>query len=90
MSVCQLLISWIDLEAHRQTGPEGAVASQAVPAVTSAYISPCVLNMVHEETDLVILEFTFNDAERATTFDLDDPTRCDHLPGPLLWGFFEL
>ena len=32
--------------------------------MTSAYISPCVLSMVPEDVDLVLLEFTLNDGER--------------------------
>lgn len=56
--------------------------NKAVPAVTSAYISPCVLNMVPENTDLVLMEFTFNDAERSLSLSLDDPTRLVTAPPP--------
>ena len=44
--------------------------------VTSAYISPCVQNLVPEDTDLVIVEFTFNDSERTKSREFEDPTRC--------------
>ena len=46
-----------------------------MPAVTSAYISPCVLDMLPADVDLVFLEFTFNDAERSSSLNMDDPTR---------------
>ena len=49
--------------------------NKAVPAVTSAYISPCVLDMLPPDVDLVFLEFTFNDAERSSSLSMDDPTR---------------
>ena len=40
------------------------------------------LQMVPPEADLVLLEFTFNDAERASTAQsADDPTRCAQLAG---------
>ena len=32
--------------------------------VTSAYFSPCVLSMVDEETDLILVEFTYNDSSQ--------------------------
>ena len=44
--------------------------------VTSAYISPCVQNLVPEDTDLVLIEFTFNDSERTKSREFEDPTRC--------------
>lgn len=43
--------------------------------VTSAYISPCVQNLVPEDTDLVLVEFTFNDSERTKSREFEDPTR---------------
>ncbi len=33
-----------------------------LPQVTSAYVSPCILNMVPDDVDLVLVEFTFNDS----------------------------
>lgn len=30
--------------------------------VTSAYVSPCILNMVADDADIVLIEFTFNDS----------------------------
>lgn len=47
----------------------------AVPAVTSAYIAPCVLEMLPSDVDLILLEFTFNDSEQATATNMADPTR---------------
>ena len=50
--------------------------NRAVPGTTSAYVSPCALQMVPPEADFVLLEFTFNDAERASAQrPPDDPTR---------------
>ena len=53
--------------------------NKALPGTTSAYISPCALQMVPPDADFVLLEFTFNDAERASTGQsAEDPTRCSH------------
>jgi hypothetical protein len=53
--------------------------NRALPGTTSAYVSPCALQMVPPEADWVLLEFTFNDAERAAADQSpDDPTR--HAP----------
>ena len=50
--------------------------NKALPGTTSAYVSPCALQMVPPSADFVLLEFTFNDAERASTAQAaDDPTR---------------
>lgn len=50
--------------------------NKALPGTTSAYVSPCALQMVPPNADFVLLEFTFNDAERASTAQAaDDPTR---------------
>ena len=57
-----------------------------MPAVTSAYISPCVLDMLPPVVDLVFLEFTFNDAERSSSLNMDDPTRCTAVSCTLLAG----
>lgn len=40
--------------------------------VTSAYVSPCVLSMVPEDTDLVLVEFTFNDSVRSVSHGLEE------------------
>ncbi|EIE19265.1 hypothetical protein COCSUDRAFT_58561 [Coccomyxa subellipsoidea C-169] len=48
--------------------------NRALPGTTSSYVSPCALQMVPPEADFVMLEFTFNDAERASE-GRDDPTR---------------
>ena len=50
-------------------------SEQAVPAVSSAYIAPCVLQMVPADADLVFIEFTVNDAEHGAGGRLDDDTR---------------
>lgn len=51
--------------------------NKGLPGTTSAYVSPCALQMVPPNADFVLLEFTFNDAERASTAQAaDDPTRC--------------
>lgn len=50
--------------------------NRALPGTTSSYVSPCALQMVPPEADLVLLEFTFNDAERSHEGQSpDDPTR---------------
>ncbi|CAL8468221.1 g7760 [Coccomyxa elongata] len=50
--------------------------NRALPGTTSAYVSPCALQMVPPEADFVLLEYTFNDAERAYEGQsADDPTR---------------
>lgn len=66
------LFHWIQMTFPND---KHVLMNKAVPAVTSAYIAPCVLNMVPEDTDLVLMEFTFNDAERSSSLGLDDPTR---------------
>ena len=51
--------------------------NRGLPGTTSAYVSPCALQMVPPNADFVLLEFTFNDAERASAAQpADDPTRC--------------
>lgn len=35
--------------------------NRAIPATTSGYISACMPELVPEDTDLVIVEFTYND-----------------------------
>ncbi|BDA43799.1 hypothetical protein COCOBI_04-8160 [Coccomyxa sp. Obi] len=50
--------------------------NRALPGTTSVYVSPCALQMVPPEADFVLLEYTFNDAERAYEGQsADDPTR---------------
>lgn len=50
--------------------------NKGLPGTTSAYVSPCALQMVPPNADFVLLEFTFNDAERASVAQAaDDPTR---------------
>ena len=73
------LFHWIQMTFPN---PNHVLMNKAVPAVTSAYIAPCVLNMVPENTDLIIMEFTFNDAERSSSLGLDDPTRSVLQPSP--------
>ena len=43
--------------------------------VTSSYTAPCVLNLVSQDADIVLLEFTFNDSQRGN-HKLEDPTTC--------------
>ena len=66
------VFSWIQAvfpnEKHK-------LLNKAVPAVTSAYISPCVLDMLPADVDIVFMEFTFNDAEQSSSLNMDDPTR---------------
>lgn len=51
--------------------------NKGLPGTTSAYVSPCALQIVPPDADFVLLEFTFNDAERASPAQAaDDPTRC--------------
>ena len=52
------------------------LVNEAMPAVSSAYIAPCVEALVPGNTDLVIMEFSFNDYERANSFEFDDISRC--------------
>ncbi|CAL5221891.1 g4156 [Coccomyxa viridis] len=50
--------------------------NKGLPGTTSAYVSPCALQIVPPDADFVLLEFTFNDAERASPVQAaDDPTR---------------
>lgn len=50
--------------------------------MTSAYISPCVNDLVSEDADLVLVEFTLNDTERGSRA-LEDPVMYDaHLNSP--------
>ena len=51
------------------------LVNEAMPAVSSAYIAPCVENLVPANTDLVIMEFSFNDYERSNSFEFDDISR---------------
>lgn len=54
----------------------GRFLNRALPGTTSSYVSPCALQMVPPEADFVLLEYTFNDAERAYEGQSpDDPTR---------------
>lgn len=50
----------------------------ALPATTSAYYAPCVTSTsLPSNTDLVLVEFTFNDSEMAFFHHtVDDRTRC--------------
>ena len=67
--MCMLMI--VQLAAHiLQQLCNLSLVSQA----TSSYVSPCVLNLVPNDTDIVLLEFTFNDSERSEQ-KFDDPTR---------------
>ena len=42
--------------------------------VTSAYVSPCVLNLVPDDADLILVEFTLNDSIQNQFKRLDDLT----------------
>lgn len=56
--------------------PQHRLLNKAVPGTTSLYTSPCVLQIVPPDADFVLLEYTFNDAERVTAGQsADDPTR---------------
>ena len=41
--------------------PGHRLLNRAIPATTSGYISACVPDLVPDNVDLVILEFTYND-----------------------------
>ena len=43
--------------------------------VTSSYTAPCVLSLVSQDADIVLIEFTFNDSQRGN-HKLEDPTTC--------------
>lgn len=46
----------------RQAANGSALNLLQYAQVMSAYFSPCVLSMVDEETDLILVEFTYNDS----------------------------
>ena len=48
--------------------------NQALPATTSAYAAPCILQTLPHETDLVFLEYSYNDGERLFNRELDQPS----------------
>ena len=56
--------------------PQHRLVNEAMPAVSSSYIAPCVEALVPGNTDLVIMEFSFNDYERSNSFSFDDISRC--------------
>ena len=72
-SYAQRLYKWMN-----ETFPhsEHRLLNFALPATTSAYFAPCITSLLPNSTDLVILEFTFNDSEMALFHhQLDDRTR---------------
>jgi len=54
---------------------EHRLLNKAIPAISSAYMAPCVQDIVPERTDIVFLEFTFNDSEMSAEGNYQDPTR---------------
>lgn len=52
------VFAWLE-EAFPDT--KHRLLNHAIPAVTSGYISACVPELIPDDTDLVILEFTYND-----------------------------
>ena len=56
--------------------PDHKFVTVALPATTSAYFAPCVNTALPNDTDLVLVEFTFNDSEMAFFHhQVDDRTR---------------
>jgi len=49
-----------------------ALTGMSCLQATSAFINPCVQDLVPQDADLIFLEFTFNDSERGTK-NLEDP-----------------
>lgn len=52
------IFTWIS-ETFPNT--EHKLLNRAIPATTSGYVSACVPDLVPEDADLVILEYTYND-----------------------------
>ena len=52
------VFSWIE---DTFPGPKHRLLNRAIPATTSGYISACVPELIPRTTDLVILEYTYND-----------------------------
>ena len=73
-SYVQRLYHWINTTFPHK---DHRLLNFALPATTSAYYAPCVTSgLLPNNTDLVILEFTFNDSEMALFHhQLDDRTR---------------
>lgn len=72
------MFAWIEaaFPAARHT-----LLNRAIPAVTSGYVSACVPDLLPPDTDLVLLEFTYND----WVFDggalvVNTPARCTIQP----------
>ena len=73
-SYVQRLYKWIDTTFPHKNHK---LLNFALPATTSAYFAPCITSgLLPNTTNLVILEFTFNDSEMALFHhQLDDRTR---------------
>ena len=52
------VFSWIE---ETFPGPKHRLLNRAIPATTSGYVSACVRELLPETTDLIILEYTYND-----------------------------
>ena len=72
------VFSWVkDTFPHRKH----MLLNNAIPAVTSGYASACVPELVPDDTDLVILEWTYNDnVFSGGNRSVNDPSR--HAPSP--------
>ena len=70
---------WVNTTFHH---PGHRFQTIALPATTSAYYAPCVTSTgLANDTELVLLEFTFNDSEMAFFHhQIDDRTRLAVAP----------
>ena len=67
------LFDWVSLSFPQA---EHKLINLAMPATSSSYYSPCILDMLPFDVDLVVLEYSFNDFFHQTSESVDDPTRC--------------
>ena len=85
---CQSLIKHDSKAGHvndqlfgrlEETFPDAdhTLLNRAIPAVTSGYVSACVPELVPDNADLVLLEFTYNDhVFSGGNRNVNDASRC--------------